>query len=142
MYILKYNDIINLIMYREVFMKKIILFLILFTISISCYAITVGEKINYRTTDLAYTNVDTYLTKVEPTGKDGYYYVEITSIVSPAKSAVGMFAFATHYYVKLKDKITLYKSDYFSVTPITLIISNISNNEIVLSTAAELLNEE
>ena len=123
-------------------MKKIFLLFVLFSITISCYAIKIGEKVNYRTTNLEYTNVDTYLTKVEPAEKEGYYYVEMSSIVAPAKSAVGMFSFTTHYYVQLKDKITLYKSDYFSTSPITLVITKIDNNEIVLSTATEVLNEE
>jgi hypothetical protein len=105
----------------------------------------VGEKIKYENASLNFSSTDTYLTKVEPL-MNGFYNVEITTIISPAgsRSAVGMFTFTTSYTLKEKDKITLYESNYFSSSTktITLIVSKISNNEIEFSTISDYLNEE
>lgn len=125
-------------------MKKIVLLFLFLSISLSCYATKVGAKVYYRNSDLGFASVETYLTKVEPALKEGYYDVELTSIIAPAgdKSAVGLFTYVTHYVLKEKDKIVLYESNYFSSKATTLVVSKISNNEIEFSTAAELLNKE
>ncbi len=126
-------------------MKRLSIILILFLISFSCFAEKVGEKIKYENASLNFSSTDTYLTKVEPL-MNGFYNVEITTIISPAgsRSAVGMFTFTTSYTLKEKDKITLYESNYFSSSTktITLIVSKISNNEIEFSTISDYLNEE
>lgn len=126
-------------------MKKIITLLALLFISISCFAEKVGEKIYYLNAPLSYRTTDTYLTKVEPViGKDGYYNVEITTVISPAgsSSAVGLFTFTTNYTLKEKDSITLYKSDFYSTKAQTLVVKKIANNEIEFSSATDILNEE
>ena len=125
-------------------MKKTIFLLTLFTISISCWATKVGEKLFYQNSNLGYQSVETYLTKVEPNIKEGYYNVDITSIICPAgeKSAVGLFTYTTHYTLKEKDRIVLYESNFLTSTSKTLLVSKISNNEIEFSTAASVLNEE
>ena len=124
-------------------MKKIILFFFVSCISLSCYATKVGEKIYYRNSDLKFASVETYLTKVEPVN-NGYYEVELTSIISPAgdKSAVGLFTYTTHYILKENSNIVLYESNYFSSSTKTLVVSKISNNEIEFSTASAILNKE
>lgn len=121
-------------------MKKILSLFLLFIGSLSCYATKVGEEIYYRNSNFGYASVDTYLTKVEPSEKIGYYNIDITSIISPAgyNSAVGLFTYTTHYFLKEKDKIILYRSS----TAKTLVVSKISNNEIVFSTVESVLNEE
>lgn len=123
-------------------MKKLILLFLILSISLSCYATKVGGKIYYRNGDLGFASVETYLTKVEPALKEGYYDVELTSIIAPAggKSAVGLFTYVTHYVLKEKDKIVLY--DYFDSKPTTIVVSKVSNNEIEFSTVEELLNKE
>ena len=123
-------------------MKKLILLFLILSISLSCYATKVGGKIYYRNGDLEFASVETYLTKVEPALKEGYYDVELTSIIAPAggKSAVGLFTYVTHYVLKEKDKIVLY--DYFDSKPTTIVVSKVSNNEIEFSTVEELLNKE
>ena len=123
-------------------MKKIILLFLILSISLSCYATKVGGEIYYRNGDLDFASVRTYLTKVEPALKEGYYDIELTSIIAPAggKSAVGLFTYVTHYVLKEKDKIVLY--DYFDSKPTTIVVSKVSNNEIEFSTVEELLNKE
>ena len=123
-------------------MKKLVLLFLILSISLSCYATKVGGKIYYRNGDLEFASVETYLTKVEPALKEGYYDVELTSIIAPAggKSAVGLFTYVTHYVLKEKDKIVLY--DYFDSKPTTIVVSKVSNNEIEFSTVEELLNKE
>lgn len=126
-------------------MKKIIAILALLFIGFCCYAEKVGEKIYYLNAPLSYRTTDTYLTKVEPViGKDGYYNVEITTVISPAgsSSAVGLFTFSTHYTLKEKDSITLYKSDFYSTKATTLIVKKITNNEVDFASATDVLNEE
>ena len=126
-------------------MKKLIIFLILLIFNICCFAEKVGEEIYYVNTPLEYSSTDTYLTKVEPVmGSDGYYSVELTTIVSPAgsTSAVGLFTIMTHYILKEKDKIVLYKNDFRSKKPTTLVVSKIANNEIEFSTISDILNSE
>ena len=123
-------------------MKKLVLLFLILSISLSCYATKVGGKIYYRNGDLEFASVETYLTKVEPALKEGYYDVELTSIIAPAggKSAVGLFTYVTHYVLKEKDKIVLY--DYFDSKPTTIVVSKVSNNEIEFSTVEELLIKE
>lgn len=126
-------------------MKKVITLLSALLIGFCCYAEKVGEKIHYLNANLEYSRTETFLTRVDPiVGKDGYYNVELSTVISPAggNSVVGMFTFVTHYTLKEKDSITLYKSDYYSTKPQTLIVKKISNNEIEFSSATDVLNEE
>lgn len=123
-------------------MKKKLILIFLSIISCSVYSEKVGEEIYYSNAPIIYRRVQTYLTKVAPINESEYYNVELTSIVSPADSAVGKFTFTTHYVLKEKDSITLYDGDFTGRKPHRMIVKKISTNEIQFSTAVEVLNEE
>lgn len=114
--------------------KKIILVLFLF-IGISVFATEVGEHIFYQPINLSFGTQNTYLSKVTP-ANDGYFYVDITTIVSPggSNSAVGVFTFTASYYLKEGDEITLYKYSFISgSSPVVMQVTKISNNSITLT---------
>ncbi len=125
-------------------MKKIIFIITLFLSTIYCYSNSVGDLLKYHAVGYKFSKVTTFLTKVEPLFKDGYYNIEITSIISPASgdSVIGTFTITSCYTVKENDKISLYYDNVFTLEKIILVVTKISNNEIELKTLNEILKEE
>lgn len=97
-----------------------------------CYATDVGERIEYRANNIEYGSSNSYVTKVKPSDKQGYYDVEITDIIQPAgkNSVVGTFVCTSNYILKQGDEITLYIDALIAITPIKVYVSSISNNKI------------
>lgn len=114
-------------------MKKILIVVLsVFLGGFLCYATDVGERIQYRANNIEYGSSNSYVSKVKPSDKQGFYDVEITDIIQPAgkDSAVGVFVCTSNYILKQGDEITLYIPTMFAITPKKLYVSSISNNKI------------
>ena len=115
--------------------KKLFLFYFLLSLSVFCFGTEVGQEIPYPPINTTFSDQGIFLTKVEPAMQEGYFYVEITTIISPSgsNSAVGIFTISTNYYLKEGDEITLYKYNPFSGnTPIKETVTSIKANSIEL----------